>query len=73
MLRLIKAREHANTLAAPLTVNSAQDQRLDGSESSIRRQVEFFYGLLVHLEGEKYSLQASNFSRFLPRGVGGGT
>lgn len=42
---------HAHTPAAPLTLNSAQHQRLDGSEVSIRRQVEFFDGLLVHLEG----------------------
>lgn len=36
--------------ASSLTVHSAQHQRLDGIEFSVRRQVEIFSGILVNLK-----------------------
>lgn len=42
-----------------LTLNSAQDQRLDGCQSAVGRQVEFFYVLLVHLRVEERESRGS--------------
>lgn len=41
-----------------LTVHFTQNQRLDGVEFPLSRQVELFHSILVDLKGEKYFLNS---------------